>query len=82
MSICVFKLSCFLSGGYFPKLPVGQCAGGGHFTLGFRAFTQVNAQYLFHFLRLCRSAGFHHLEALVIAPAGDGEGLDACPTRL
>nr|DAN94272.1 MAG TPA: hypothetical protein [Caudoviricetes sp.] len=45
-------------------------------------FSQVNTQYLFYFLRLCRSAGFHHLEALVMTPAGSGEGLDALPTRL
>lgn len=78
MSICVFKLSCFFSGGYFPKLPAQRlCRWGGHFALGFRVFTQVNAQCLFHFLRLCRSAGFYHLELLVIAPAGGGEGLDA-----
>lgn len=77
MSICVFKLSCFFSGGYFPKLPVGQGAGGGHFTLGSRAFMQVNARDLLYLLRLYRSEGFHHLDTLVIAPAGSGEGLEA-----
>lgn len=57
-------------------------AGGGHFTLGFRVFTQVNARDLLYLLCLYRSEGFHHLEALLIAPAGGGEGLETFPTRL